>query len=498
MARLLRRRMSRSMPRLSEVARELVYPSDIVTSGFPRVREQCARMGISFDQWQDGAGTLILGKNGAGKYAASIGGVFLSISRQVGKTFLVGAIVVALCVLFPGYTVLWTAHRTRTTTKTFANLKSLVRKKKVWPHVESVRSANGEQEIRFTNGSVIMFGAREQGFGRGFDAVDAEVFDEAQILTEKALDDMVPATNQARHEAGALLIYMGTPPRPTDPGEVFATRRAEALSGGAEHMVWIEFSADPGTDPAKWPPGQVDWTQVAKANPSYPHRTGREAILRTIKNLGSPASVARESLGLWDDGAGPKAVFKDLWSDLGIDVAPSGQVVYGVKYSPDGGVVALAVGVKPTDGPVHGEIVRVETTDEGDAWLVDWLVERWRASAGIVIDGRAGAGPLMAELARRGVSTKAILAPTTEQVVTAHSWLLTAAKQGQVSHVNQPGLTASALSAAKRRIGTAGGFGWEPLGDGDVTPLEAFTFATWWANTTTRNNFLPDAPRRLY
>src|SRR5690606_6447420 len=87
----------------------------------------------------------------------------------------------------------------------------------------------GEQEIPFKNGSRILFGAREGGFGRGFDEVDIEVFDEAQILTIKALEDMVAATNQSRFVHGALLFYMGTPPRPIDPGEMFTARRQEAL-----------------------------------------------------------------------------------------------------------------------------------------------------------------------------------------------------------------------------------------------------------------------------
>jgi hypothetical protein len=81
---------------------------------------------------------------------------------------------------------------------TFQSMQGMVRKKKIWPHVRAIRSVNGEQEIRFKNGSVIMFGAREQGFGRGFDQIDAEVFDEAQILTAKALEDMVPATNASK------------------------------------------------------------------------------------------------------------------------------------------------------------------------------------------------------------------------------------------------------------------------------------------------------------
>lgn len=52
-----------------------------------------------------------------------------------------------------------------------------------------------------------------QGFGRGFDAVDVEIFDEAQILTVKALNDMIPATNVSPNP---LIVFMGTPPQPGD------------------------------------------------------------------------------------------------------------------------------------------------------------------------------------------------------------------------------------------------------------------------------------------
>jgi hypothetical protein len=78
---------------------------------------------------------------------------------------------------------------------------------------------------------MIMFGARSMGFGRGFDEIDVEVYDEAQILDTKALEDMVAATNQARHEHGALLFFMGTPPRPSDPSGAFTERRARRGRG---------------------------------------------------------------------------------------------------------------------------------------------------------------------------------------------------------------------------------------------------------------------------
>jgi hypothetical protein len=218
-------------------------------TGWPSVRDKCRELGISFRPWQHSTGRLILAKRADGKYAATIGGTGLSIPRQVGKTFLVGAIVFALCLLFPNLTVIWTAHRLRTAEETFGKMQGFARRKKIAPHVLKVLTGSGSEEIHFHNGSRILFGARERGFGRGFDEVDVLIFDEAQILSDSAFDDMMPATNQSRQPTGALLLFMGTPPKPTDPGEVFTRMRTEALSGEDEDTGWVEFGADPGFEP---------------------------------------------------------------------------------------------------------------------------------------------------------------------------------------------------------------------------------------------------------
>ena len=129
-------RTASSTPKLSEVARHVVIPDGIVTTAWPRVVAKCADLGVSFDSWQHGVGSIALGKRADGKYAATVGGIVLSIPRQVGKTFLVGMIVIALCLLHPGLTVLWSAHRTRTATKTFGSLKGMTSRKKIKPLTE--------------------------------------------------------------------------------------------------------------------------------------------------------------------------------------------------------------------------------------------------------------------------------------------------------------------------------------------------------------------------
>lgn len=234
-----------STPRLSEFAREFVFPKDrIVKTVWPRVEAKGLELGLGFDWWQSQLGTVCLGYGADGKYAATVGGIGLSIPRQVGKTYFVATLLVIMCILFPGLQVIWTAHHLRTSTKTFGTLRGICRRKKVAPHIAvdgrgkpAIRTSNGEQEIVFRNGSKIMIGARGEGFGRGFDEIDVEVFDEAQILDTKSLEDMIAATNQARHVHGALLFFMGTPPRPTDPAEAFTNRRDRAINGKATNAM---------------------------------------------------------------------------------------------------------------------------------------------------------------------------------------------------------------------------------------------------------------------
>ncbi|MBT1166727.1 phage major capsid protein [Bifidobacterium simiarum] len=130
---------------------------------------------------------------------------------QLGKTFTLGTAMFITCILKPGLKVIWTAHHTRTSDETFADLCDLARNRLLSRYVERIRLANGQQEITFRNRSRIMFGARENGFGRGLHSVDVEIFDEAQILTVRALDNMLPIVNV---RPDPLVVFLCNPPKP--------------------------------------------------------------------------------------------------------------------------------------------------------------------------------------------------------------------------------------------------------------------------------------------
>lgn len=457
--------------KLSDVARHVVVPAGIVSTGYPAVEAKCRDLGIVHDDWQQGLGRLILGKRASGKYAATVGGVVLSIPRQVGKTFTIGSIVFALCILFPRMTVLWTAHRTRTSDETFGSMLALSHRRKVAPHIAARRQANGQQEIRFRNGSRILFGAREKGFGRGFAEVDVEVFDEAQILSERALEDMVPATNQAKHPAGALLFYMGTPPRPTDPGDVFRGKRARALSGESADQVYVELSADDAADPD-------DQDQWSKANPSYPLRTPLEAMQRMRENTGSDQAFLREALGVWValDGEGDGFA---AWPRLADPAAERGAApVFGVAAAPGGAWAAVAVAWRRPDSDVQVTLTR-DTSGQldyraGTAWLpgrIADLRQRW--------GGTVQVDPGVRYLVPDGEH------PTQSAVAQAHNAFATAVEGGQVRHGNEPALNFAVRSARWRPQGDSRVL--DRKGTADISPLVAAALAVHGLNEQPKN-----------
>lgn len=449
--------------KLSDIARHVVVPSGVVTTGWPAVRDTCSGFGVEFDPWQDGAGRLIMSKRADGSYAATVGGVVLSIPRQVGKTFLIGAIVFALCLLFPGLTVIWTAHRLRTASETFLKMQAFAQRRKINPHIAKIVLGSGDEEVGFTNGSRILFGARERGFGRGWDDVDVVVFDEGQILSENAIDDMVPATNVA---ANPLVIFMGTPPKEGDPSEVFTRKRADALSGEDEDTVYIEFSADQDAEP-------TDRKQWAKANPSYPRRTNDASVLRMLKNL-SDESFLREALGIWaatDSGVFPPGSWAECMSTES-DV--KGVPWFAIDVAEDRSWAAIAAAGKSTadSSMIHASIVDYRP---GTGWVAARAAQLRKKHGGrFVIAASSPAISLLSDLKEARVPCIEV---TTEEQAKACGKVYDLIVDRRFRHRgDRPELDYAVRHAVKRTFGDAWLFT-RRKSSVDISPLVAVVLA---------------------
>lgn len=461
--------MSPLTQRLSDVARHVIAPKGVTATGWPAVRETCRRLGWEFDPWQDGAGKLILGKRSDGLYAADL--VAMSIPRQVGKTYLFAAMTFALCLLNPGLTVIWTAHRAKTAKETFSSMSGMAAQERVAPHIAQVVRSRGDEAVIFTNGSRILFGAREAGFGRGFSNVSILVFDEAQILTESAMEDMVASQNVA---VNPLTILTGTPPRPRDPGEVFSMVRQDALSGDSQETLYIELSADRDAD-------LLDRSQWRRANPSFPHRTSERAMLRMKKNL-SDDSFRREALGVWDEISVHKPlVSPQRWREMA-DVGPSDDV------RPD------ALGVDMSHGRdlsvagcwVEGDNAHVEQVWSGSdpTLAVEWLVERAGRRVPVVIDQASPASSLVPDLKARKCH---VVTTSAANMAQACGLLENRISTDSLTHGAQKPLTDAIMGARKRPIRDAGGWALDRSDPtSSIYPIVAATLALYGATTFKR------------
>jgi hypothetical protein len=468
--------------RLSEVARHVVSPLGIVASEWPAVRETCRRLGWGFDGWQDGAGMLALGLRDDGEYAADT--TVFSIPRQVGKTYLIGCMIFALCLMKPGLRVIWTAQVKDTALETFGKFVDLTESPRVKPHIRATPRGKGDEAVLFHNGSSIEFGARESGFGRGRTDVDVIVFDEGQHLSNNALENLGAAQNVA---VNPLCFVIGTPPRPQDKGEWFTLLRQEALDGESDGTLYIEFSADRGADP-------MDRDQWRKANPSFPTRTSERAMLRLRKKLKNPDSWRREALGIWDELTKQFSPINGVfWAD-GVDVGPSD----GSK--PDGLAVDMSHDRRISVGAcwLEADSAHVEEVWAGvdEAAATDWVEDAWKRAGRrtkVVIDSMSPANSMIPALKARGVN---VHAGSATDMAKGCGMVVSEVEAGRLTHADQESVNDAREGARKRGIGKAGGWGYDRT-DPSVylAPLVAVTLARFAASLVARKP-RTDSPTR--
>lgn len=413
--------------------------------------------------------------------------VGLSVPRQNGKSQLLVARALAGALLFGEQKIVISAHQQDTARESFGKLMEIIdsdANASLRARVKSVMNALNREHVKFTNGATIQFKARSGAGSRGFSS-DCLMLDEAQILSQRAWVS-INSTMSAMPNPQVWLL--GTPPTPEDDGEVFASVRSSAIDGKSTAVAWLEWAADPKApdyDPA------TEYTRWS-ANPAWNVRMNHEVVQGEFETY-PPDRFALDRLGIWaTEGSGSRAISAEAWADREVEVAPKGVTSFGVAFSADGERVAVGGARKHDDG-VHVEVVGAHVGDmeSGLASLADWLAERWRTTAQIVLSGRTGAPILERLLLDRGVSRKAIWLPTTGQYFAACAMLLDAVRERTLTHLaheGQAALDESVAACDKKVRAKDGAWGWEATTpDGDETPLEAVSLALWASKTTKRS-----------
>lgn len=439
--------------------------------------------GLTPDEWQRTILCSWLGRDNNDKFTASRCGVV--VPRQNGKNAILeirelyGAAIL-------GEKILHTAHEVKTARKAFLRVASFFENEREYPEladlVVAIRKTNGQEAIILTTGGSIEFSARSKGAARGF-SVDILICDEAQFLNDEQLEALMP-TISAAPLGNPQIIMVGTPPDSNLGGEVFNRMRKDGNSGTDKKLSWHEWSIDDMksvdiSDHQVW----------ANCNPALGIRLDISVIEDEFKQM-SPDGFARERLSYWLDAeTALKAIDAEEWAECETNEPPKDEqitkLVYGVKFSSDGALCALAVAAKHENG-VHLEIVEHRSMREGIGWLVEWLVPRLNKKAStVVIDGLHWSGSLIEQLRENGVKARgAITVLKSDEFVTACSSLVDAVHKKSITHYGQQALTDSVVKATKRPIGNKGGWGFDCE---DSTPVEAISLALFGVKVSKRN-----------
>ena len=397
-----------------------------------------------------------------------------SVPRQNGKTGLVQGRANAGMLMY-NEQVIYTAHLQKTATETFEEMASFFDSAKLRKHIKDIKTALGREQIILQNGARIKFLARTRNGGRGQHG-DLLIFDEAQELDEEAQASFLPAISASLNPQ---TIYVGTPPDSMTSGYVFRGIRKRALDGETKQASWFEFSVKEIGDVR-------DQQRWADTNPAL----GRRILLSTIDGeceQMAPDIFARERLGWWSPVVEQRedlAISKEVWMNCASEEGkPEGRTAFGVKFSADGSLVALAGAVIPENGKARISLIEYQTTSNGVQWLAEWLIPKYSKACCVVIDGRNGVDVLIDKIADTWRMKGSIVKPGAKEVVASVGMLIDSLNEQSITwYEPQEILKESALTSTKRPIGGGWGFGGE-----NSTPIEACALALYGAKTSRRD-----------
>lgn len=325
--------------------------------------------------------------------------------------------------------------------------------------------------IEFVNGARYSFNTRTRLGGLGTTNDDL-ICDEAADMTDDHQATLLPTISAAKSK-NPQVIYSGTPPMAMTVGEVFGRARKQIMTGKAG--CWTEWSVERMTD-------KNDVKAWYETNPSLDTFLLRNAIEAESRSLAAD-DFNRMRLGWWSGVEDKRAIQQKEWDALYTEKPEFNdefRPIYAVKFSPDRTDYSLVVSQPLKNGKIHVEVVMQRPMSEGWARLSKWLLDRWRNSAKIIVDGTTGQAILCEELIKSGVAQKKIIQPNMKEIVAAHQFMFDAIQKGELSHYNQPLLNQTVRVTKMRQMGRYGGFGWESMSKNmNTSALDAATFALW-------------------
>lgn len=382
-----------------------------------------------------------------------------------------------------GEPILYTAHRNDTSHDFYLRVEAYLQSCGFFKESELKKDSKIPLELRFSaikakgaesitllkNNAKIDFRTRTAtgGLGKAYGLV---IIDEAQEYTSEQQSALVYVVTDYFNPQ---VIMCGTPPTLVSNGDVFKTYRDTILEEDVEDAGWAEWSVDERKDPE-------DREAWYLTNPSLGYILSERNIKHEIKKSGGKnddIDFQIQRLGLWYTYQIQSAITEDVWNQGLVDFSKiklKGKLCVGIKFGVSGENTCLSVACKTSDGKIFVQALACKPTIYGVSWIIE-LLKRLDYSE-IVSDGANGQE--MLENALKEAKLRRYKKCTLKDVIAAHADFETAINSGKILHSKQVALDRVVTNTKKRKIGNAGGFGYESIVEGyEVAILESVIFA---------------------
>lgn len=434
-----------------------------------------AASGLELDPWQAWAVEQILAERD-GKLAAFEAAVI--VGRQNGKGTILEALALNWLFLEETELILWSAHEFKTAAEAFRRMRVLLQgAPDLWPLVDRITTANGDEAIELTTGQRLKFIARSKASGRGFTG-DKIILDEAYDLDEDGLAALIP-TLATRPEP--QIIY--TSSAGMADSHVLRAVRDRGRASGDPSLCWLEWCAVPyGLDAQGDDAYDLDdREQWRAANPGVDTARITAGFIEKERRALPSNRFARERLGVWDKPELEQPLDFLLWEGLSIADEPVGNPSFFVDCSPNLSSASIA-GAVIHKGMPH---VSMAAYGQGTDWLIPRVQELRKKYPGSQwqFEGTGPASAFAAELDEAAVPVEHPFNGT--EMARACGHLQKLVRDRSMTHSGDPVVSLALRNAVKRDLGDPGLWCWgRRKSSGDISPLVACTGALWLLHTS--------------
>lgn len=299
----------------------------------PEYEAAAKDLGIKLMPWQRYTGRFLTGRSGR---HWTFREVCIVVARQNGKTSLLDPLILQR--LRAGENILHTAQNRDLPRQTFLRIARLVAG---LPEIESIRKANGQEEILAVNGGRYKLVAPNANV-RG-ESADLVLIDEVREQRDQDVMDAILPTIMARKDP--QIIYLSN----AGDNESVVLNELRRRRETDRHLAYLEWSAAPGR-------ALDDRDGWAEANPAL-GVTITEEMLASFLVKGPTTSFETENLCRWVESMAPRVVGDVAWARCRGPVEPPRRPTMAISMDASGTRASAAIAWHQSDGTVGTRVI---------------------------------------------------------------------------------------------------------------------------------------------